>query len=328
MREWLTVIIGLLILGVVLDGIRRMRQAHRNTLRMPRRKVDSSSTDDIFSSELPNGGARVKPRQGSGQEHNAEDRAPRQVALNLDEHVPTLMEVEPTSEAPKAGDETSRPRATPKATPSVRVEPTLSAENDDLDEDHPDVVLGLVPTKESAGIKRPARPERSKTPERPEKAEARGRQEEASPRPDPEEVLVINVMAPAGEYLYGDLLLDTVLEQGMRFGEMSIFHHHEQPNGSGALLYSMANMVVPGTFDLETMRDFKTPGVSLFMTLPSETNSSRAFEAMLATAQAIARELGGELKDENRSVMTAQTIEHYRSRIKEFERKQLSKAPL
>ncbi|MEP3563426.1 MAG: cell division protein ZipA, partial [Marinobacter sp.] len=36
----------------------------------------------------------------------------------------------------------------------------------------------------------------------------------------------------------------------------------------------------------------------------------------------VVRNMGGELKDERRSVMTPQTIEHCRQRIREFERKQ------
>ena len=54
------------------------------------------------------------------------------------------------------------------------------------------------------------------------------------------------------------------------------------------------------------------------------TNALQAFEFMLETAQCVVRNLGGELKDERRSVMTPQTIEHCRQRIREFERKQRS----
>jgi cell division protein ZipA len=50
----------------------------------------------------------------------------------------------------------------------------------------------------------------------------------------------------------------------------------------------------------------------------------QAFEFMLETAQCVVRNMGGELKDERRSVMTPQTIEHCRQRIREFERKQRS----
>lgn len=50
-----------------------------------------------------------------------------------------------------------------------------------------------------------------------------------------------------------------------------------------------------------------------------------AFNIMADTAMAIADHLGGELKDEHRSVMTAQTLEHCRQRIRDFERKLLSR---
>lgn len=38
----------------------------------------------------------------------------------------------------------------------------------------------------------------------------------------------------------------------------------------------------------------------------------------------LSQELNGELKDDQRSVLTAQTIEHYRQRIVEFERRQMT----
>ena len=43
------------------------------------------------------------------------------------------------------------------------------------------------------------------------------------------------------------------------------------------------------------------------------------------TDRKLAHELDGELKDDQRSVMTAQTIEHYRQRITDFERRHLTK---
>lgn len=142
---------------------------------------------------------------------------------------------------------------------------------------------------------------------------------------EPDLVLVINVTAVKGDYFPGRDLLDTVLAQGMRFGVMNVFHHHAEANGEGSILYSMANIVVPGTFDLNAINTFVTPGISLFLALPVEGDSGKAFETMLGTARAIAQNLGGELKDEKRSVLTQQTVEHYRSRIKEYERKRLSR---
>ncbi len=45
---------------------------------------------------------------------------------------------------------------------------------------------------------------------------------------------------------------------------------------------------------------------------------------MIAAARKLAKELDGDLKDDHRSVLTAQTIEHYRQRIADFERQQLT----
>ena len=49
----------------------------------------------------------------------------------------------------------------------------------------------------------------------------------------------------------------------------------------------------------------------------------QSFELMVDAARTIAETLGGELKDEQRSVMTRQTIEHCRERIRDFERRRL-----
>jgi FtsZ-interacting cell division protein ZipA len=51
-----------------------------------------------------------------------------------------------------------------------------------------------------------------------------------------------------------------------------------------------------------------------------------AFEEMLRTAQQIRAALDGELRDDHRSVMTPQTIEHYRQRIHDYELRKLKAA--
>jgi cell division protein ZipA len=106
---------------------------------------------------------------------------------------------------------------------------------------------------------------------------------------------------------------------------MDIFHRHESMTGNGEVLFSMANGVKPGTFDLDDMDHFSTRAVSFFLGLPGPRHPKQAFDLMVAAARKLSNELNGDLKDDQRSVLTAQTIEHYRQRIAEFERKQLSK---
>ncbi|WDH24821.1 cell division protein ZipA [Pseudomonas chlororaphis] len=143
-------------------------------------------------------------------------------------------------------------------------------------------------------------------------------------QPQAEEVLVISVICRDASGFKGPALLQNILESGLRFGEMDIFHRHESMAGNGEVLFSMANAVKPGVFDLDDIDHFSTPAVSFFLGLPGPRHPKQAFDVMVAAARKLSQELNGELKDDQRSVLTAQTIEHYRQRIVEFERRALT----
>jgi cell division protein ZipA len=136
---------------------------------------------------------------------------------------------------------------------------------------------------------------------------------------DPE-VLVVSVVMAEGQAISGAVLLPTLLTLGMRFGDMDIFHRHEDNAGNGKVTFSLANMMNPGTFNLDDMEMFTTQGISLFMTLPNAGDAFEVFEQMLGAAKQLALEFQGQLLDDKRSVMTKQTEQHYTSKIREFER--------
>lgn len=148
--------------------------------------------------------------------------------------------------------------------------------------------------------------------------------QQETPRVDFEDVIVINVMARPRDEISGNDLLRALLSVGLRYGSMNIFHRHEQISGKGSTLFSAVNIVEPGTFDLNRMEDFRTPGICLFMRLPGPKRSIYAFDQLVESARKISNMLGAELKDEHHSVLTPQTIEHYRQRVLDFERKMLS----
>lgn len=145
-------------------------------------------------------------------------------------------------------------------------------------------------------------------------------------REDVVDVLVINVLSRDNNGFNGADLLEVLLACDLRYGEMDIFHRFEDAQGQGNIQFSVANLVKPGTFDLNTIKQFYTPGVSLFMQLPGPQNALRAFDYMVETANCLVNNLQGEMRDEGRSVFTGQTLEHYRQRIREFERKRLAQA--
>jgi cell division protein ZipA len=89
------------------------------------------------------------------------------------------------------------------------------------------------------------------------------------------------------------------------------------------VLFSLANMFNPGTFDLENIDKLATRGVSLFMTLPGPGEPLHNFNLMHNAAKKLADEFGGQVLDGQRSVLTVQTVRHYVDKIREFQRQQL-----
>ncbi|SHM35902.1 cell division protein ZipA C-terminal FtsZ-binding domain-containing protein [Vreelandella subglaciescola] len=139
---------------------------------------------------------------------------------------------------------------------------------------------------------------------------------------DADEMIVISVLSRDEEGFDGVKLLQLLMACGLRYSRgLGVFHRFETESEDSALQFSMVNVVKPGSFPVEEGEPFTSPGITFLMPLPGGEDSAAAFEAMVETAMVVVRHMGGELKDENHSVMTAQTIEFARQRVHEFERR-------
>ena len=144
---------------------------------------------------------------------------------------------------------------------------------------------------------------------------------------EPDLIITLSILAKAEEGFVGEKLLHCMLSRGLRFGNMDIFHRFKNTSGEGAVQFSLANAVKPGTFNLDDMSSFQTRGITLFMIMPGPEQPSKSFKLMLDTAQHIADELGGQLVDGSRSALTQQTIQHFSEKIQDFERRNLRSDP-
>jgi len=140
------------------------------------------------------------------------------------------------------------------------------------------------------------------------------------------EVFMFNVVARNKQGFHGGDILHILLACDLRFGDMGFFHRHELEAGRGAVQFSVTNMMQPGVFDIDNMADMATPGLVFFMTLPGPEDKMQAFDYMLETAKTVARNLDADVLDESRSVISKQTMEHSRQKIRDLELRLLAKA--
>lgn len=191
----------------------------------------------------------------------------------------------------------------------ARVEPSLSAEEPASTNEELPLQASLFATEEP--VEEVATAVTEPTPVQ-ECAEEETQEELADPR----DVLVLHVVAKDGEELNGAELLPCLLTLNFKFGEMNIFHRHEDNAGTGKVLFSMANMVKPGVFDPDSMEQFTTQGVVLFMTLPCHGDALMNFSIMLNSAHQIADDLDGVVLDGGRDEWLESTKQDYIQRIR------------
>ncbi len=308
---------GLLIALVIMHGLWLAWRTRQDPLPLD---IESDIPDDDFDldelgAEFPNGGARVV----------AEHTAPTQRPLAFEGPAPVLMEVVDESETNPgsvdvdvnvvdvvvgvAKDETASGPEYRSANPVGNgrgAEPMIAEASDPI---------------APARISRDLRSERRLAHR--EREGARLDPAAAATGAEENEVLAINVLARGNRRFNGSELWAAFQRNGLTFGDMNIFHRLNPVTRTPQ--YSVANAIEPGTFDLSNMESMKTPGACLFLRLPGPSEPAAVFDDMLRVARDIGQSLGGELKDENFSVLTGQTERHYRQRIAEFSRKRMSK---
>lgn len=148
------------------------------------------------------------------------------------------------------------------------------------------------------------------------------------PLVDDQVLLVLHVKSKAEKGFNGSDLLQVLLACDMRYGDRGILHRHEHAGGKGSLQFSVANMLEPGTFNLEDINSFRTPGVTFFVSLPGPQDAMQAFDCMLETANCLVKNLDAIMLDENHLTASVQVINHYRDQVKHFlQKERLSQEP-
>ena len=139
-------------------------------------------------------------------------------------------------------------------------------------------------------------------------------------------VLVLTIMSE-GEPFTGQAVKEALEAEGLRHGEMRIFHYIDgasdetESNNENALpIFSAASLMEPGYFDLDNIDEMEIPGLTLFCQLPGSQSGEDAFNLMLDKGRGAAVRLHGQLCDDKRNRFTTQAKTHYQDRIATFVR--------
>lgn len=132
------------------------------------------------------------------------------------------------------------------------------------------------------------------------------------------EVIIFHVHAAGSSEFVGTQLFNSMQQHGLHYGAMDIFHCHTDTSGTGKVLFSVANMMNPGTLAHDDPATFITKGISFFMTLPCYGDAEQNFKLMLKTAQQIADDLGANVLDDKRNLMTPNRLSAYRQQIRDY----------
>lgn len=343
-REWMIIIGVLLLIAVLLDGIRKMREERRNHIRVAFKMGGGVCDEDSYIDPVDREVSKprvVSPATARSQSKiTAANKKANPGRKVKDARKEARKSVPEKIQETTASITASLHKANEGIPESERIEPDLgdaisfqdgeSANDEPASSASAPDIVDVAIAEEIAASRAETSLSQSKAKKR--AAEIREFQpvakqpvtEKSLSYDMADEFLAVYVLAKDEQGFNGADLLQILLACDLRFGKRNIFHRHEYKNGTGPVQFSMANIVEPGVFDLNTIESFQTPGVCFFMSLPGPEDPLKAFDYMVETANCIVRNLHGDLKDEARSAMTAQTLSHYRQRVQEFERRQLT----
>lgn len=135
-----------------------------------------------------------------------------------------------------------------------------------------------------------------------------------------ERIVTLFVVAREGALFNGADLVVAADKAGLEYGDMGIYHRLVDGKRELGPIFSVANMLKPGSFSLGNLDLLHTPGVSFFMTLPGPLSALDAWDAMLPSCQRLAELLDGLVLDEERNALGRQCVAHIRDQLRSWDR--------
>jgi len=131
----------------------------------------------------------------------------------------------------------------------------------------------------------------------------------------------VSVVAESPATFPGRAIEQTAQRLGLQYGAMNIFHMKNNLSPGCKHLFSVANLFQPGAFEASAWDQFRTGGLTLFMSVPCAYTPVTVFDRMIDTARGFCTALGGTLCDQSGKPLSERGIEVIRGQIAEIEAK-------
>lgn len=135
-----------------------------------------------------------------------------------------------------------------------------------------------------------------------------------------DKIVTLYLAARAGQSLHGPDIVVAAERAGLVYGHMGVFHRLVEGHPERGPVFSVANIMKPGSFDMAAIQDLRTPAIAFFLTLPAPVAALDAWDTMLPTAQRMAELLDGVVLDEQRNAIGRQRIAHIRDELRAYDR--------
>ncbi|PJK06310.1 cell division protein ZipA [Lysobacteraceae bacterium NML95-0200] len=135
-----------------------------------------------------------------------------------------------------------------------------------------------------------------------------------------DKIVSLFVAARAGQTLRGTDILVAAEKAGLVYGHMNVFHRLIDSRPEAGPIFSVANIMKPGSFDMNEIQTLETPAIAFFLTLPAPVSALEAWESMEPAAQRMAELLDAIVLDEERNALGRQRIMNIREELRSYDR--------
>ena len=135
----------------------------------------------------------------------------------------------------------------------------------------------------------------------------------------PKKIVTLRFVPKKNEELDLEQIVLALRDAGLQRGKYGIFHYFvDQGADDKEVEFSVANLIEPGSFDLNDIKGNVIPGMTFFMELPGQGDPVVRFDRMVSIARDLKQILAADLLDEEGSYWSIQRERYIREEIIEY----------